>query len=41
VKTAIESAANIIDSWADVWFGFALGLGFANILGWLFLLRSK
>jgi hypothetical protein len=31
----------MIDRWADVWFGFVLGMGFANVLGWLFFMRSK
>jgi hypothetical protein len=33
--------ADMIDRWADVWFGFVLGMGFANVLGWLFFMRSK
>jgi hypothetical protein len=45
MKTAIESAADLIDSWADVWFGFVLGLGAATAfnvgMSWLFLLRGK
>ena len=32
---------DMIDRWADVWFGFVMGLAFSNIMAWLFFLRSK
>ena len=45
MKTCIQSLANLIDSWADVWFGFVLGLGAATLFNvatsWLFLARWR
>jgi hypothetical protein len=35
------AVADLIDRWADVWFGFVMGLAFSNIMAWLFLRGGK
>ena len=32
---------DMIDRWADVWFGFVMGLGFSTVTAWLFLRGGK
>lgn len=39
--TDATAIADMIDRWADVWFGFVLGLGFSTVTALLFLRGGK